>query len=63
MRELLSNNSLFVGQLYEEKITRAARSWFDLLYNWPPNSELLLNKSLLELIFFLYIITVLAWCL
>ena len=29
------------------------RSWFDLLYNWPPNSELLLNKSLLELIFFL----------
>ena len=29
------------------------RSWFDLLYNWPPNSDLLLNKSLLELIYFL----------
>ena len=28
-------------------------SLFDLLYNWPPNSELLLNKSLLELIYFL----------
>ena len=28
-------------------------SWFDLLYNWPPNSELLLNNSLLELIYFL----------
>ena len=27
--------------------------WFDLLYNWPPNSELLLNNSLLELIYFL----------
>ena len=33
----------------------AARSWFDLLYNWPPNSELLLNNSLLELIYFLNI--------
>ena len=32
---------------------RAARSWFDLLYNWPPNSELLFNNSLLELIYFL----------
>ena len=31
----------------------ASRSWFDLLYNWPPNSELLLNNSLLELIYFL----------
>ena len=36
-------------------ITRAARSWFDLLYNWTPNSELLLNNSLLELIYFLII--------
>ena len=35
------------------KINRAARSWFDLHYNWPPNSELLLNNSLLELIYFL----------
>ena len=31
----------------------ATRSWFDLLYNWPPNSELLLTNSLLELIYFL----------
>ena len=30
-----------------------SRSWVDLLYNWPPNSELLLNNSLLELIYFL----------
>ena len=45
--ELMSNNSLFVGQLYKIKQTGAARSWFDLLYNWPPNSELLLNNSLL----------------
>ena len=30
-----------------------ARSWFYLLYNWPPNNELLLNNSLLELIYFL----------
>ena len=28
------------------------RSWFDLLYSWPPNSDLLLNKSLLKLIYF-----------
>ena len=25
--------------------------WFDLLYNWPRNSELLLNSSLLEPIY------------
>ena len=30
-----------------------ARSWIYLLYNWPPNNELLLNNSLLELIYFL----------
>ena len=42
MRELLSNNSLFVGQLKA-----------DLLYNWPLKSELFLNNSLLELIYFL----------
>ena len=34
-------------------LVKASRSWFDLLYNWPPNSELLLNNSLLELIYFL----------
>ena len=52
MRDL-SNKSQFAGQLLVENITRAPRSWFDLLYNWPPNSDLLLNKSLLELIYFL----------
>ena len=36
-------------------ITCAVRSWFDLFYNWPPNSELLLNSPLLELIYFLII--------
>ena len=35
------------------QITRAACSWFDLVYNWLPNSELILNNSLLELIYFL----------
>ena len=34
----------------------ASRSWFNPLYNWPPNCELLLNSSLLELIFFLKVI-------
>ena len=46
MRELLSNNSLFVCQLYEDKSLA-----LHALYNWPPNSEL--NNSLLELIYFL----------
>ena len=47
VHELLSNNSLSVSCA---KINHtAARSWFDLLYNWPPNSELLHNNSLLEL--------------
>ena len=46
------NHSLSVVSRY---ITRAPRSWFDLLYNWSPNSDLLLNKSLLELICFLNI--------
>ena len=32
VRELLSNNSLFVGQLYEDK-SLALRSRYDLLYN------------------------------
>ena len=40
VRELLSNNSLFVGQLYEDKSLAL-------------HSELLLNNSLLELIYFL----------
>ena len=40
----------FVGQLWEDKSLA-----LDLLYNWPPNSGLLLNKSLLDLIYFLNI--------
>ena len=39
--------------LKDKSSENSARSWFDLLYNWPPNSELLLNNSLLELIYFL----------
>ena len=53
MRDLLSYNLLFVGQLYMVYEDKFARSWFDLHYNWPSNSELLLNKSLPELIYFL----------
>ena len=30
-------------------------SWFDLFYNWPQNSKLFLNNSLLEQIYFLII--------
>ena len=33
--------------------TVTSRSLFDLLYNWPPSSKLLLNNSLPELIHFL----------
>ena len=44
-----------VGQLYVDKSLALRRSWFDLLYNWHPNSELLYNNSLLELIYFLII--------
>ena len=47
---LLNNNSLFVSQLHEDK---SLMLQFSLLYYWPPNSELLLNNSLLELIYFL----------
>ena len=57
MRELLSNNSLFVGQLYEDKSlairARDLISFTTDLYNWPPNSVLLLKNSLLRLIYFL----------
>ena len=43
----------------EDQITSAQREWFifvhltDRTTDWPPNSELLLNNSLLELIYFL----------
>ena len=50
MRELLSNNSLFVGQLYADKsLALRARD----LISFTTDSELLLNNSLLELIYFL----------
>ena len=51
VRELLSNNSLFVSQLYEDKslVLRA----HDLIFFTTDNSKLLLNNSLLELIYFL----------
>ena len=39
-----------------------AHLWFDL-YNWTPNSECLLNNSLLELIFFLSILYITKWAL
>ena len=53
MRELLRNNSLFVGQLYEDKsLALRAR---DLIFFTTDlqNSELSYNNSLLELIYFL----------
>ena len=31
-------------------------SWYSLHYNWPPNCDLLLNSSLLELIYFLNVL-------
>ena len=44
MRELLSNNSLFVGQLYKDKsLALCARDL--IVYNSLPNSELLLNDK------------------
>ena len=52
MRELLSNNSLFVGQLYKDKSLALRARDLIFFYNWPPNSELLLKNSLLELIYF-----------
>ena len=43
--ELLSNKSLFGGQLYTTASDIST-------YNWQTNSDLLLNNSLLELIYF-----------
>ena len=47
LRELMSNNSLFVGQLYEDKSHALCAR------DVPINSELLLDNSLLALIYFL----------
>ena len=54
--ELLNNNSLFVGQLYEDKslVLRACELIFLQLTT---KQELLLNNLLLELIYFL----ILTW--
>ena len=47
-RNLLTQKTKqIVGQFYADK-SLAPREWFDLLYNWHPNSEPLLNNSLLE---------------
>ena len=53
MRELLSNNSLFVGQLYEDKSLELRTRDLIFFTTDLPDSELLLNNSLLELIYFL----------
>ena len=55
MRELLSNNSLFIGQVFEDKsLARRAR---DLIFFTTDlqtvNYNVLHNNSLLELIYFL----------
>ena len=52
MRELLSNNSPFVGQLYEDK-SLALRARDLIFFTTDLQRELLLNNSLLELIYFL----------
>ena len=54
VRELLSNIHCLSVNCTKINHSRC-RSWFDLLYNWPPNSDLLCNNSLLELIYFLTI--------
>ena len=55
MRELLSINLLFVGQLYKD-ISLALHAHDLIFLQLTPNSELLLNNSLLELIYFLNIV-------
>ena len=53
MRKLLSNNSLFVGQLYEDKSLALRASDMIFFTTDLSNNELLYNNSLLELIYFL----------
>ena len=52
VRELLCNNSLFVGQLYGDK-SLAPRARDLIFFTTDLQSELLHNNSLLELIYFL----------
>ena len=60
MRELLSNNTLLVSNCKQINHSRfALMIWYPLLYNWPPNNELLLSNLLLELIYVLNMI--LGW--
>ena len=54
VRELLCNNSLFVGQLYEDK-SLALRARDLIFFTTDLQTELLHNNSLLELIYFLNI--------
>ena len=54
MRELLRNNSLFVSQLYEDKsLALRARDFIFFTIDLQTVNYLLLNNSLLELIYFL----------
>ena len=54
LRELLSNNSLFVGQLYGNKsLALRARDLIFFTTDTQTVTELLLNNSLLDLIYFL----------
>ena len=55
MCELLSNNSLFVSQFNEDK--SLALHTRDLMFFTTTNGELLLNNSLLELIYFLNMVS------
>ena len=55
MCELLGNNSLFVGQLYTDKSLTMRTCDLIFLRTEPPNSELLRNYLMLELIYFLNI--------
>ena len=59
MHELLSNNSLFVGQLCEDKSLVLCTRHLIFFTTDPQSSELLYNNSLLELIYFLDNVTVL----
>ena len=53
MRELLSYNSLFVGQLYKDRSLALHARDLIFLTNDLEKRKLLLNNTLLELIYFL----------
>ena len=62
VRELLSNNSLFVGQLLEDKSLGLHARDLIFITNDLQTVNFLLNNSLLELIYFLNIIQYVAKC-